>query len=53
MCFSFNPEKVEKEATFLGEKDKLVYIVHPLTGLKIRWSFATIYSRVREPLAQP
>ena len=25
----------------------------PLTGMRIRWNFETLYSRLRDPLAQP
>ena len=25
----------------------------PLTGLKVRWNFTTIYSQLRDPFAQP
>ena len=36
---------------FLGKRDKLV--LSPLTRLKVRWNFVTIYSRLRDSLAKP
>ena len=48
--FPINLEKLRREAKFWGKK-KVVW--SPLTRLKVRLNFATIYSRLRDPLAQP
>ena len=51
MCFLLHLEKVEKEAKVLGKKINLYCPPH--TGLRIRWNFSSVYSRLWDPLAHP
>ena len=51
MCFSLHLEKLEKEAKFVVGESIILYRP-PLTGLRIRWNFATFSDRLRDPLAQ-
>ena len=50
MCFPLHPEAVEKEATSL-KSERILYWL-PATELRIRWNFATIFSHLRDPLAE-
>ena len=49
--FSIPPGKTEEGSKIFGEK--INFYCPPLTGLNIRWNFASISSRLRGPLAQP
>ena len=50
-AISLDLKKMEKEAKFWEIKINLYSSPH--TGLRIRWNFATVSSRLRDPVAQP